>query len=214
MNLEKVEEIKTKARDIFDFSNDDVPWDRIEKYNFKYIPIKDFKVIIGHPTFAYSVSNNKIIGYMENTLEHTGAYAVLDIHERKIIEYSVKGIKDEYALQLLNIIFDIWAGIQQEAINKPERIMQYCVSRVPQTANRQNSIAYKRIAKVERVVQVSEAPTPQGEHRSIELPVWSVMGHWRNYKSGKRVWIAPFLKGKARNDENVQCVGKEYKFVK
>jgi len=38
------------------------------------------------------------------------------------------------------------------------------------------------------------------ESRTIQCPCWGVMGHWRCYKSGKKVWISPYRKGKERNN--------------
>lgn len=46
--------------------------------------------------------------------------------------------------------------------------------------------------------------------RKIECPCWGVMGHWRCYKSGKRVWIKPYQKGKERNNPSSYCA-KDYK---
>lgn len=46
--------------------------------------------------------------------------------------------------------------------------------------------------------------------RKIDCPCWGVMGHWRCYKSGKRVWIKPYRKGKERNNPNSYC-SKDYK---
>ena len=46
--------------------------------------------------------------------------------------------------------------------------------------------------------------------RKIECPCWGVMGHWRTYKNGKRVWIKPYRKGKERNDPT-KYSSKDYK---
>jgi hypothetical protein len=55
------------------------------------------------------------------------------------------------------------------------------------------SVNYEELAKVE-----SERPP-----REYSCLAWGVIGHWRNYKIGKRVWVAPHAKGKERgNPEN------------
>ena len=46
-------------------------------------------------------------------------------------------------------------------------------------------------------------------HRHMTCPCWGVIGHWRNYKSGKRVWIEPYRKGKKRDDPKAYRA-KEY----
>lgn len=48
--------------------------------------------------------------------------------------------------------------------------------------------------------------------RTMSCPCWGVIGHWRDYKSGKRVWISPYRKGKERN--RPECYqAKEYEFM-
>ena len=49
----------------------------------------------------------------------------------------------------------------------------------------------------------------RGKH-TITCESWGVIGHWREYKSGKRVWIKPYRKGKKRNDPDASYTSKEY----
>ena len=46
-------------------------------------------------------------------------------------------------------------------------------------------------------------------HHEITCPCWGVVGHWRFYKSGKKVWIEHYRKGKHRNDPSAY-VPKQY----
>lgn len=39
---------------------------------------------------------------------------------------------------------------------------------------------------------------PHSNHNIITCPCWSVRGHYRTYKSGKKVFVRPFQKGKER----------------
>ena len=39
-------------------------------------------------------------------------------------------------------------------------------------------------------------------HNVITCECWGVAGHWRTYKSGKKVFIAAYRKGKKRDDPN------------
>ena len=48
-------------------------------------------------------------------------------------------------------------------------------------------------------------PAPE---RTRRCPVWPVRGHWRQYRSGKRVYIAPFVKGPERDIR--ECPGREF----
>ena len=44
--------------------------------------------------------------------------------------------------------------------------------------------------------------------RERRCPVWPVRGHWRHYRSGKTVYIAPYTKGPERDTR--ECPGREY----
>ena len=50
---------------------------------------------------------------------------------------------------------------------------------------------------------------PNGEtgKHNMTCPAWGVRGHYRTYKNGKKVWIAPYSKGKDRGNYK----GKNYK---
>lgn len=50
---------------------------------------------------------------------------------------------------------------------------------------------------VEHVAKNNLYPKFQKGHR-ISCPCWSVRGHYRTYKSGKKVFVKPFEKGKER----------------
>ena len=39
--------------------------------------------------------------------------------------------------------------------------------------------------------------------REITCPAWGVVGHYRTYKSGKKIWIAPYKKGKYRDNPDM-----------
>ena len=44
--------------------------------------------------------------------------------------------------------------------------------------------------------------------RERRCPVWPVRGHWRHYRSGNTVYIAPYSKGPERDSR--KCPGREY----
>ena len=44
--------------------------------------------------------------------------------------------------------------------------------------------------------------------RERRCPGWPVRGHWRHYRSGKTVYIAPYTKGPERDTR--ECPGREY----
>lgn len=65
------------------------------------------------------------------------------------------------------------------------------------------------VNKIEMKKFVEEMNTAK---RTINCPSWGVIGHWRNYKSGKRTWVQPYRKGKDRHKEGAYAP-KEYRFI-
>ena len=53
-------------------------------------------------------------------------------------------------------------------------------------------------------------PARSQAERTRHCDAWGVRGHWREYKSGKRVYIAPYAKGARRAD----YAGREYELIK
>lgn len=63
----------------------------------------------------------------------------------------------------------------------------------------------------------SKAPEAEQERicREITCPAWTVRGHVRHYRSGKTVYIAPYRKGKERDNPTTPTTptGREYVLV-
>lgn len=53
-------------------------------------------------------------------------------------------------------------------------------------------------------------PVRHQAERTRHCDAWGVRGHWREYKSGRRVYIAPYAKGARRAD----YAGREYELIK
>ena len=73
----------------------------------------------------------------------------------------------------------------------------------------------KRIVRTVRVLRVSSEDFARyvKTQRVIFCPCWGVIGHWRTYKSGKKVWIEPYRKGRERNNPTAYSP-KEYQLIK
>ena len=61
------------------------------------------------------------------------------------------------------------------------------------------TVNYEELARV-------EAMHPPREFSCL---AWGVIGHWRQYKDGKRVWVNAYVKGKER-EKPESYDGKEY----
>lgn len=143
-------------------------------------------------------------------------------HYMELIASEDFGLYDyESITKLCNWPGYFWRGIQHEFIYRPEviRVKHHRLSTNERTqAANQVSPKY-RIAKVQRVITIlldedAEIDVVHTGGHSISLSLWSVSGHWRITKSGKRVWIAPYYKGKDRSKKNSEFCPKEYRFAK
>lgn len=78
------------------------------------------------------------------------------------------------------------------------------VNKISKITKRKNSHSNRQNDKVflldELVEYVAENNLYQKseKHNQINCPCWSVRGHYRTYKSGKKVFVKPFNKGKER----------------
>jgi len=112
----------------------------------------------------------------------------------------------------------LWNGIQYELIHRPEFIKvkhkRLSNDEIKKAAGK--TARHSQVVKVQRIITImddgSKPISISNGHRTITVPVWGVSGHWRMCKSGKRVWISPYLKGKQRDDTETYSK-KEYRFI-
>lgn len=77
--------------------------------------------------------------------------------------------------------------------------------------NRRRQVQTVKIITI--VPEELQRTTNPSTHRKINCPCWGVMGHWRTYRrTGKKVWIAPYAKGRERN-RAASYHAKEYALV-
>lgn len=93
-----------------------------------------------------------------------------------------------------------------EMVNCPERFVESKdgahrilkgVNEVPKT---------RTVVKSARVLR--SPSESEGDH-VIQCPYWTVRGHYRTLKSGRKVWVRPYAKGKDRHNPD-QIVAKTY----
>lgn len=120
---------------------------------------------------------------------------------------------------LCNWIGYLWRGIQHQLIYRPERI-HVMHHRTTQSQKQEAEKTAKRsqIVKVQRQITIllddeDIVEISSGNSHQITLSLWSVSGHWRTYKSGKRIWISPYYKGKDREKQDAEFSPKEYRFI-
>lgn len=76
---------------------------------------------------------------------------------------------------------------------------------------KRNVVKAVKVISVNRIEMQKFVEEMNATKRTINCPSWGVIGHWRNYKTGKRTWIQPYRKGKYRHKEGAYFP-KEYRF--
>lgn len=104
-----------------------------------------------------------------------------------------------------------YLAIQEMMRNKPTVFVESKPGNANVVSAGGSSNGKKNKVRVERVIRINAAELEKAikGHKEIKCPCWGVMGHYRTYKSGKRVWVNPYKKGKERNNPNAY-VAKEY----
>jgi len=100
----------------------------------------------------------------------------------------------DYKKEILQtaLIQALWAFENAEIIETEPLIK--CTKKVTKLPGKQARTSTVRL--VTRRYEMRPPSTPAGPPRYITCERWGVRGHWRTYRSGRRVWIAPYEKGR------------------
>ncbi len=124
-------------------------------------------------------------------------------------------LEDSYLIDLFRYVKFGYMLIQKALYERP---VVFCetssrkVSRPPYGGKGDRK--KKRAVKAVRVMRTNaeEFARYAKKQREISCPCWGVIGHWRNCKSGKKVWVRPYRKGRERDNPEAYSP-KEYQFV-
>jgi hypothetical protein len=69
----------------------------------------------------------------------------------------------------------------------------------------------KYIIQLEKIQEafIINSEETEDSCRKYRKPLWHVTGHWRHYKSGKRVFVQGYWKGSERNNDNIKTAPVE-----
>ena len=117
-------------------------------------------------------------------------------------EYMLSHVEDMQ--ELMRSVKSIYLAVQMLSLERPEVFITNTQKVTHQETVRKKG-RYKKVSKTKliKVIRVSDEVLSAIEshgHRTITCPCWGVAGHWRTYKSGKKVWINPYRKGKQRSN--------------
>lgn len=111
---------------------------------------------------------------------------------------------------MINLAKNIYMSVQHVFITRPVSFIETTESHPMHWEHKKAAEPYRRVRYV-RKITLNKSPyvTECNEHYKMQCPCWGVVGHWREYKSGKRIWIKPYKKGKQRNNPSAYSP-KEY----
>lgn len=87
----------------------------------------------------------------------------------------------------------LYAGVQNIFLYRPEAIVSEDHEVHDTKAVKKNG-KYKEV-KYTRIVKYYSLESEEVRRHFIKCDCWGVAGHWRHYKSGKKVFISPYKKG-------------------
>lgn len=124
-------------------------------------------------------------------------------------------LEEGYLIELFRYVKFGYMLIQKALYERPVvfcEVSSRKVSRLPYGGKGDRK--KKRAVKAVRVMRTNaeEFARYTKKQREISCPCWGVIGHWRNCKSGKKVWVRPYRKGRERDNPEAYSP-KEYQFV-
>ena len=127
-------------------------------------------------------------------------------HQQRIVQ----SMSQTQLAQMLVSVMETWYGIQiallhpevKEVFKNPQTVRDY-----DSTKNNSKNNKKKRVRYIKKhVINKDELEKRiYGMTRTIKRHalLWYVIGHWRTYKDGRKVFIQPYWKGALRNEKNV-----------
>ena len=105
----------------------------------------------------------------------------------------------------------LYIGIQKAMYEKPVVFTETSRRSTIQSKRSTGKHRSHRKVKIVKTICINrkEFDDYTGPHKHMTCPCWGVIGHWRTYKTGKKVWIEPYRKGKERKTPSAYSP-KEY----
>lgn len=139
-----------------------------------------------------------------------------------IREGTLDGSVADFAELQMRHALNKYLRVQALLLNRPEIFREETAVRNPAgSSSNSHKNNKRRKVKAYRVLIADHGKIPafiddiddDKEKRSFSCPCWGVIGHVRRYKSGKEVWVKPYVKGKERKKPELYSA-KQYEIVK
>lgn len=137
-----------------------------------------------------------------------------------ILDCITEDITDDKAKHLYSVILSIWYVIQLSCLypvikifsNKPKTTVYETKETKSKNRKTRRKIKYikKHIMNINDIDDtINKISTTSSGNYNRKTFCWYVTGHWRTYKSGKKVFIKPYWKGLLRESKNSEIRERE-----
>lgn len=186
----------------------DIHQDEFGSVTRRIIPVVDAYVYLNNngTLCNYVVTICKCILKFDNCVNTSTAQFITYVHnDPQSLAYV--NYDPQFMFEFNRTIKVLYMAVQMVSLERPEII---CYGRTPlqvSSPKGKKKTANKRPVRMVKTLRFPActasvlAESMKREPVKITCPCWGVAGHWRTYKkSGKKVWIEPYRKGKQRNN--------------
>ncbi len=148
-------------------------------------------------------------------LENSKGHRLQCTYQQPVWAADPRVLEDDYFQDYSRYIKFAYMLVQKALYDRPTIFTKASSYRTSQPVR--SGGAHKRRKRAVRTVRVLRINNEEfagyvKTQRVIACPCWGVIGHWRTYKSGRKVWINPYRKGRERNNPAVYSP-KEYQLI-
>ena len=178
------------------------------------------------PFFGGVVWANIMVDVMENKMYPSLTYGTHDLTPKA--KTDLRAFPASYLNQSFIHMMCLWYGIETALLHPKVKTIVMSTPSLENTTESTGDVEKKEtkntsqkkrvykyvkrhVIKPDDITNAIQSPyQPKGIHRKVKL--WYVMGHWRTYKSGKKVFISPYWKGELR-DIKIAAEARERELV-
>ena len=193
---------------------DDVFGAELGGVNCEILPVLDAYVYVNNQ----GAFCNMVITIAKTITSHAGHTMTGSVqfptyrHDDPFTKYMLEN-DPEYFQEFARSMKLLYMEVQMLSVERPE-VLSFGRESLPERQSKgrkgkkrrrdSHSTRFVRVVRIadDAADQVTACLAKRG--RKLTCPCWGVAGHWRVYKkSGKRVWIEPYRKGRERNNPAV-----------
>ncbi|MGN1027893.1 MAG: hypothetical protein ACI4P4_15975 [Faecousia sp.] len=200
-------------------AEEDILPDNFGQLTRRMIPVVDAYVYLNNngTLCNYVVTLCKCILEVDGRRNTSTGQFITYIHDDPV-SHSYANYDPQFIFEFNRTIKMLYLIVQMVSLERPEIICYGRTAIQEPSSNSKKKTGQKRPVHMVKTIRFPTntasmlAESMKREPVKITCPCWGVAGHWRTYKkSGKKVWIEPYRKGKQRHNPTAYQ-SKNYQF--